>query len=425
MKSTRTQLLVTLVAMVVVAAFFLYRGLPPDREIFLAPYARDLAHLERCLDWGVSPNAWDEYGVTPLGGAAINWWEEGIETLLACGANPDGPGQLQDFRPDSPLLDAAAVGHSGIIRRLLDAGADVNLVSGGWFTLEETALDAAAAEGYLDVVELLLAHGADVRARDSVGTTCVDVATGLSSHVRDSSQKAWICTARRTPDIIRTLVRHGADVNARDQFGSTALHTAVWGGLDRAYIDDQVPQARLAVVASLILVGADKTIRDKDGRTPLDVAREMGPPAMADLLAADRAAAEKVAATPIVEPADERVLKEAQDFIDSGVDINARSRTDGRGWTALHRAADAGCAAAVRLLLEHGADVNAEDDFGSTPVIEAAKTASEDTMRALIEAGADLGPHPPGLKDRTPLNVAVERGNYWVARLIREHLAGR
>jgi hypothetical protein len=67
-------------------------------------------------------------------------------------------------------------------------------------------------------------------------------------------------------------VKHGdADINGRNKFGATPLHMAVWK-----------KQARL--VGVLVAAGADKTVRDNDGKTPLDDALDKGFEEIAKLL---------------------------------------------------------------------------------------------------------------------------------------------
>ena len=60
------------------------------------------------------------------------------------------------------------------------------------------------------------------------------------------------------------------------------------------------------------------------------------------------------------------------------------------GQLALHRACLRGDVAIVRLLLKHGADVNAVNDFDETPLHYACKRASLSVLQCLIEHGADL-----------------------------------
>jgi ankyrin repeat protein len=58
----------------------------------------------------------------------------------------------------------------------------------------------------------------------------------------------------------------------------------------------------------------------------------------------------------------------------------------------------------VRLLIEHGADVSAQDKTYSTPLHLAASDVSAETVRLLIEHGADVAAKDEG--HRTPLHLA-------------------
>jgi hypothetical protein len=89
------------------------------------------------------------------------------------------------------------------------------------------------------------------------------------------------------------------------------------------------------------------------------------------------------------------------------------ARIGGQGSTPLHLAAEHGAGEAVAALLSHGADPDALDDEEHTPLWYAASTVDEDSVRALIGAGADVwtpqsGPWSPGrLLLTTPLASLV------------------
>ncbi|MFE4171666.1 ankyrin repeat domain-containing protein [Streptomyces sp. NPDC056909] len=86
---------------------------------------------------------------------------------------------------------------------------------------------------------------------------------------------------------------------------------------------------------------------------------------------------------------------------------------DGRGTTPLHLTAEQGAAEAVAALLSHGAEADARDDDGYTPLWFAARSVDEGSVRVLIDAGADAwtpqeGPWSPGrLLLTTPLAPLV------------------
>jgi ankyrin repeat protein len=92
-------------------------------------------------------------------------------------------------------------------------------------------------------------------------------------------------------------------------------------------------------------------------------------------------------------------------LIDAGADVNARNR---RGTTPLHWAVHD--EAKVRVLLKHGAGVDARQAEGRTPLYQAASLGNgAPIVRLLLAAGAD--PNVPLVNGRTPLMAAASRGD--------------
>ncbi|MCC6050435.1 MAG: ankyrin repeat domain-containing protein, partial [Thermofilum sp.] len=97
-----------------------------------------------------------------------------------------------------------------------------------------------------------------------------------------------------------------------------------------------------------------------------------------------------------------------------GADPNARNFC---GRTPLHYAALSGHPELAKLLLERGADPNARDDLGETPLHEAVREeAPLELVELLLARGAD--PNARDRRGRTPLHYAAERGRADVARLL-------
>lgn len=130
-----------------------------------------------------------------------------VTQLLDQGAGPD----QSDRDGMTPLLTAIEGGHKDVVQWLVAKGADVNGRPGRF----GPPLVAAISRGDLDSARLLVAHGADVNAARYDGDTPLLVALG--SHDPDPA-------AQR--DFIRLLLDHGADVNRADKQGFTPLMAA-------------------------------------------------------------------------------------------------------------------------------------------------------------------------------------------------------
>ena len=175
-----------------------------------------------------------------------------------------------------PLLAFPVVGgQAQMVDFLLRQGAPVAPYS-------SLLLWLAARAGRLDLIELLVAHGADVRTVDRiVGVYDLAILRYLLSH---GASATWpgksgfpplIFVARgdkgEHPEIVHLLLEHGAVVNARGPHGRTALHYAAAAGYTR-------------VIQVLLAHGADPALQDQQGATALSLARLAGKIAAAALL---------------------------------------------------------------------------------------------------------------------------------------------
>ncbi|MCY4173388.1 MAG: ankyrin repeat domain-containing protein [Cyanobacteria bacterium MAG CAR3_bin_5] len=142
----------------------------------------------------------------------------------------------------TPLHKAASVNHVEMVELLLQHGADINAEDRS----ENSPLHLAIYAGHGDLARLLIEAGADVQARNHAGNTPVQMAAfaGL-------------------PEVIKLLVDAGSPVNLQDQVGDTPLHDAVLQG-----------QAEAARV--LLEAGADVNAANNAGHTPLELARQQG-----------------------------------------------------------------------------------------------------------------------------------------------------
>jgi ankyrin repeat protein len=156
--------------------------------------------------------------------------------------------------PDISILDAVEEGNIEAVKQHLAAGTDVN-VKGG--RMVGTPLHYAALEAHKEIIELLIAKGADVNAKDKHGRISLHLAA-LGGH----------------KEIAELLIAKGAEVNAKGMTGWTALHQAAIYGYKE-------------IAELLIAEGADVNAKASSGtqlHTPLDVAIKQQRTETADLL---------------------------------------------------------------------------------------------------------------------------------------------
>ena len=107
-----------------------------------------------------------------------------------------------------PLIEATLAGNVEVVRSLLQTGNDPNMV---YHT--NTALTYAARDGFTDIAGWLIDYGADVNWIDGEGVTPL-ILSSFKGHV----------------ELVQLLLDHGADTTVRDQWNRTALDYALRRG---------------------------------------------------------------------------------------------------------------------------------------------------------------------------------------------------
>jgi ankyrin repeat protein len=298
---------------------------------------------------------------------------------------------VPDFECGPPILEAAANGHTDVIRLLLGNGANINqenkygqnvlflasengqetavrmLIEAGACVNRcgMTPIEAASTEGHQGIVKLLIKAGADVNS---------------------GSEPALYCASRGGfEDVVQTLILAGADVNLEGDLG-TALHAAAhW----------HYPGKK--IVELLIDAGADTNKLAGKYSTALQAA----------------AAAEHMDESP--------ALEAVQILIRAAANVNL---VGGEYGTALQAAAYLIRPTIVEELIDAGADVNlVGGEYGTALRAAASRYSWYDNLehcisivQMLIRAGADT--NLKGGKDTTPLEEALYYGYPEIARIL-------
>lgn len=163
-----------------------------------------------------------------------------VAALLDEGVDPN-EGEGDDGT--TALTVAAFLGHVGVVRLLLDRGADVDRPN----KHGSRPLAAAARNAKAQVITMLLRAGASLTAEGAGATTAFMEATSGSPHA------------------VRAFLAHGVDVNAVSSKGYTALQCAAINSTHG-----------LEVIRLLLEAGADPAYRDPKGLTARDLAVERG-----------------------------------------------------------------------------------------------------------------------------------------------------
>ena len=338
-----------------------------------------------------------------------------VESLLSRGVKIDTP----DYLGWTPLYRTMINGHKTMVQKLLDSGANVNARNRDGATPL-----FVVPEGGVELAEMLLAKGANVNASNESGRTPLML----------------IIQGSRKDDVALWLLSKSANVNARTSDGGTALHVASEVGSK-------------TVVKALLERKADVNARSSDLRTPLMIAARQYGNAPVIKLMLDRGANPNPNAnpgaesSPLIEAATTGDPAMVQMLIERGADVKATGQlamsnavnvrcskcldllvakiSDKAAFTgSLQDVAGYGGVNVIRMLLDHGADVNAFDPFGRTALMYAAGSdlVPVDAVKLLIERGADVNAKNKHAKSvdsgLTVLDIAKLRGDTPVVQFL-------
>ena len=239
-----------------------------------------------------------------------------------------------------PLYHAAFIGFHKIVEHLaLKYPQYAHAISGG----AGTALHSASHAGHVKVVRVLLKCGVGVDSRGNLNSTSLQLASiagrldavqclldhGADANLQDNDHRTSLHLAVQGghPEIVRVLLGHNVDIHSRNEDGLTPLHTI--------FVYHSSEGDHIQVVRLLLEYGANPNARDNYDRTPLH-------------LASPYLTSSSFLASPF--------------YLDRPFVLEA-----------------------TRILLAHGADIDAEDDEGTTPLQGALAEGQDDMVKLFIE----------------------------------------
>jgi len=413
------------------------------------PYGQ-LELIELLVANGADVNAKDRLGNTPLDKAiegGYGWISYKVREERANIAEFLRKHGGKSGAPKSIVAAVNTANVEAVKKHLSSAGEESKKIKDVFFT--------AVRMDHREIVGLLLSSGTDLKAK-----------------LDDSLHEA------KSVEVAKLLIENGANVNnAKGMFGGTPLHSII-SLRTRMPTSDKNQNSSIQIVEMLIARGADVNASNDRGQTPLDlvggigmgvgipagglptpVGIELGNPAgsapsglIADLLLKRggrtsrglQASAESIEGATCegdIEAVKKHLAKgadvNAKDgdgytplhsavyyghkeiaelLIAEGADVNAKG---GGEWTPLHNAALGGHKEIVELLIANGVDVNAKDKDGLTPLIQSAIEGQKEVAELLISKGADVNAR--NKKGGTALGWAYAGNHTGTADLLRKH----
>ena len=371
-----------------------------------AVYKGDVAAARRLLGAGADVSLANNYGATPMTLAAEVGNTDMLKLLLEAGANADSPNP----EGQTVLMAVARTGNVEAARLLLDHHATVDGREkwGG-----QTALMWASARRHPEMMQLLIAKGADVNARS--------IDRDYQRHVTAEGRPKNLDSGGLTPLLyaarencvacVEVLLKSRADIDLPDPDGVSPLLVAIMN-------------ANWDLAKQLIVAGADVNQWDIYGEAPLLTAVDLR-----NRIDGGRASIDPINTT--------KGLAIVNLLLDRGADpdlqllfkpANVRGTAYTRGATPLIRAATNGDLEVVKILLAHGADATVYMADRQTPIHavlagRAPEPQALELIRVLQKAGTDvqviaLVNHTEEIRGGTALHYAVRKRYKEVIKLL-------
>lgn len=219
------------------------------------------------LEYGADPTAQESWmGQTALMWAAAERHASVVEPLVAGGADVDG----RSYAGFTPLMFAARLGHIETVDALLDAGADIHQ------TLPDGTgvLVVAVINAHYDLALRLLERGADPNASEQGWTALHQLVWTRRPNTNKNQHNPSPLPSGRVTDLelVEALVASGADVNARQTKEPRDGYRNMLNRVDATPFLLAAKVVDLELMNLLLDLGADPMLTNEDGTTALLVA---------------------------------------------------------------------------------------------------------------------------------------------------------
>ena len=418
--------------------------------------------IQLFLDRNAKIEAKNKQGYTPLIRAAMHGNFDVVKLLVSNGAKLERADTCH-----TPLLWAATQGHLEVVKFLLDKGSKIN-------GLGNPPLYSAASHGRAKTVQYLLEQGADINARYSGRFTAFEAAR--SAHKPDVL--AVLNAAKRSKQLINALIKgnpnqseyikiinQGILCEIKNVYGSTPLNRAALLGFDKVVglllekgavlnIDHSgqtplhkgVRSGNVGVITLLLNAGSQKHIHLKDfsGNTPLDIVRKQGIKQLVELLensvtqSTDSLGKDLVYNEPTPTSTQQSVKRgnseSLQEMFERKLNETQKVKVQKRPKLSPLRQQELdkqllatirslqGGLAKVKQLVEDGAQIEATDKNGSTPLIQAAWVGKTDVVKLLLDKDANI--LQTNNDGKSALDIAREKNHTEIVSLL-EKVSGK